>query len=222
MSTPQGPNPPPDAADQPSGRPGWGQPPPGGWGQQPPYPPGQPDPTRVWSPPPSGPPPPHPSWSNHPPGQQPTQQQWAPHPGAPQPAQQWPAPPPGRSDWNQQQWPGQGYPGAPDPAARNKSALPWIIGAMVVVLGLVAVLGFVTPAFLVSRVFDQAALQQGVQQVLIESYGIAGVESVTCEAGVEVTAGESFECAAVVEGEDVTVPIRITSATGDYEVGRPL
>ncbi|MGH3566639.1 MAG: DUF4333 domain-containing protein [Pseudonocardia sp.] len=119
--------------------------------------------------------------------------------------------------------PGQGYPRAPYPAAgKKKPALPWIIGALVVVLGLVAVLGFVTPAFLVSRVFDRAALQQGVQQMLTENYGIAGVESVTCEAGVEVVAGESFECAAVVEGEDVTVPIRITSADGDYEVGRPI
>jgi len=88
--------------------------------------------------------------------------------------------------------------------------------------GVVTVLGFVTPAFLITRVFDRTDVQQGVQQVLTKSYGIAGVESVLCDAGVEVAAGTSFNCAAVIKGENMTVRIQITSADGDYEVGRPV
>lgn len=208
MSTPQGPNPPPgNAPGQPSDQPVWGRQPPGGWGQQSP-----------------------PAWD---------QQQRSPHsPGARSPGQQ------GRAGWNQQfaqqgpgpqflhppgqQWPthppGQGYPPLPEPAAPKKSAMAsWIIiGAVVVILGMVAVLGFVTPAFFVTRVFDKVAVQQGVQRVLTESYGIPAVGSVTCGENIEVIVGASFDCEAIVDSETVSVPVRVTSNDGNYEVGMPI
>ncbi len=93
---------------------------------------------------------------------------------------------------------------------------------MVVVLAVVAVLGFVTPGFFVTRVFDASAVQGGVQKVLTTDYGISGVTAVTCGEGIEVTSGASFDCQATVDGQSVRVPIRVTSNSGDYEVGRPL
>jgi hypothetical protein len=100
--------------------------------------------------------------------------------------------------------------------------MPLIIGgvAAVVVLAVVAVLGFVSPGFFNTRVLDAAAVQSGVQQVLTQDYDLE-VQSVTCPDGTEVATDATFECTAVIDGEQVAVPIRITSEDGNYEVGRP-
>lgn len=90
----------------------------------------------------------------------------------------------------------------------------------VALIGVGAVLAFVTPGYLVTRVFDDATVAQGVQRVLTDTYGLA-VSSVTCPAGIVVVAGASFECTATVAGRPVRVPNRILGASGDYEVGRP-
>jgi hypothetical protein len=95
------------------------------------------------------------------------------------------------------------------------------VGAVVFVLVLVGVLGFGYPGFFNTQVLDAAAVQQGVQGVLTQEYGLE-VETVTCAEGVVVEAGASFECQATVDGENMTVPITITSDQGNYEVGRPL
>jgi Domain of unknown function (DUF4333) len=127
----------------------------------------------------------------------------------------------GRPD-GQQQW-GAAYPslpGSPTPGGA-RGRMPLMIGAAtVVVLALVGVLGFVTPGFFNTLVLDATAVQDGVRQVLTQDYGLE-VESVTCPEGTTVTPEVTFECTAVVDGEQVGVPIRITSTDGNYEVGRP-
>ncbi len=134
----------------------------------------------------------------------------------------------GAQQWGgdqQQQWGGAGGypPPLPDQSGRagGRSKLPFIlIGVLVLVLAVVGVLGFVTPGFFVTRVFDPAALQQGVQGVLTNDYGLA-VDSVTCGQDIQVDEGARFECDATVDGQPTKVPITVTSADGAYEVGRP-
>lgn len=71
-----------------------------------------------------------------------------------------------------------------------------------------------------TRVFDEAALEFGVAQILRDSYGIAAT-NVTCPSQVVVLAGVRFVCTAVVAGNVESVAIRVTTGAGDYEVGRP-
>jgi hypothetical protein len=151
------------------------------------------------------------------------QQQWG---AQPQPGQQaWGGP--ATQQWqggDQQQWGGAtpGYPPLPDGQKRSGgSKLPWIIVAVVVVvLAAVGVLGFVTPGFFVTKVFDATAVQQGVQKILSDNYQVTA-SAVTCPANVKVASGASFECQATVDGAQKTVPITVTSSSGDYQVGRP-
>jgi hypothetical protein len=139
---------------------------------------------------------------------------WAPGGPSQQPTQQWG----GRPD-AQQQW-GPSYP-SPQDSAAAKSRRTLFVGIAAVVLAVVVgVLGFVAPGFFLQRVLDAAAVQEGVRQVLTQDYGLQ-VESVTCPEGTAVVADTAFECTAVVDGEQIAVPIRITSGDGNYEVGRP-
>ena len=77
-----------------------------------------------------------------------------------------------------------------------------------------------SPGFFNTKVLDVGAVQTGVQQVLTQDYGLK-VQSVTCPDGQQVLPNATFECTAVVDGDQVTVPIKITSEDGNYEVGRP-
>jgi hypothetical protein len=135
-----------------------------------------------------------------------------------QPGQQWSGRPDGQQPW------APGYPAQQEArgAGGAKGRMPLIIGAgaAVVVLVVVGVLGFVSPGFFNTRVLDTAAVQNGVQQVLTQDYDLE-VQSVTCPDGQQVVPDATFECTAVVDGDQVTVPVRITSADGNYEVGRP-
>ena len=92
---------------------------------------------------------------------------------------------------------------------------------MILLAGVVGFLGFVTPGFFLVRVLDPAAVQTGVQKVLTNDYGLTGVDRVICSEGNRVAVDTTFECRATVAGDQVTVPIRVTSTEGDYEVGRP-
>ncbi|MCY7343194.1 MAG: DUF4333 domain-containing protein [Pseudonocardia sp.] len=140
---------------------------------------------------------------------------WEPQPWAQQPAQPW------GSQQGAQQW-GPGYPVPPDSRPGTSRLLLILGGVGVLVVAMIAVLGFVTPGFLVTRVFDAAAVQDGVRRVLTDDYRIDGVASVTCGDAIQVTSGKSFDCQATIDGEQVPVPVRITTDSGNYEVGRPL
>jgi hypothetical protein len=86
------------------------------------------------------------------------------------------------------------------------------------VLGLLA---FVAPGFLVTRVFDAAAMERDVARVLVEDHGIGGVTAVGCSGQVRVVADTRFECTATIDGAAVAVPMRVVDDDGGYEVGRP-
>jgi hypothetical protein len=233
MSNPQGPS------HNPADPPAWGKEPAGGWGQP------NPDDERTqrvdprsFAPgggqPPAAPPQqgwngPSPQQYGAPPQQQPYGgQQYGGQPqyGAPQ------QPYPPQQGWPQQggpqptqQWGGQqpGYPPPPEtPAKSGRSKLPLILGGIgVLVVAAVLVLGFVTPGFFVSKVFDTAAVQTGVQKILTDSYGVKDVTTVTCGQNITVTAGNTFTCDATIAGKPARIPVKITSNAGDYEVGRP-
>lgn len=170
-------------------------------------------------------PPPYESTPSY--GQQPTQQ-WSgdQQSWGPQPTQQWPQPggqPPGGQHPGGQWDPGYRQPDATARPASRGMKLPLIAGGVaVLVIAVVAVLGFVTPAFFVTKVFDAAALESGVTKVLTESYGLKGVTGVTCKSDIRVTNGAAFDCDAVIDGKTKKVPIKVTSSDGTYEVSQPL
>ncbi len=133
--------------------------------------------------------------------------------------QPWAGPEAGQQEW------GDGHPAQADPSVSGRarrSRLPIVLGVVaVVVAAVVLVLGFVTPGFFVTKVFDTAAVQTGVQKVLTDDYGLTGVTGVTCQQKVTVVKGGRFTCQATVAGAQKQVPITITSDDGAYEVGRP-
>jgi hypothetical protein len=96
-----------------------------------------------------------------------------------------------------------------------------VLSVVVAVLVVGGILGFVTPGFFVTKVFDTAAVQQGVQKVLTTDYKIEGVGDVRCPANVQVKVGETFTCTTTVNGKPANIQITIKSADGSYEVGRP-
>jgi hypothetical protein len=172
-----------------------------------------------------GQPPPYGQPSFGRPQQGPGQQYGQPGPGpAPFGSPGW-----GLSQQPTQQFPGQpqvapqrgpqGGPQAPEQRGGVKRLLPIVLGGVAVV-ALVALLGFVTPGFFVTRVFDPVALQSGVQHVLTQNYHM-DVAGVRCEEGIRVDEGTRFECDATVDGASVKVPIIVTGSDGSYEVGRP-
>jgi hypothetical protein len=93
------------------------------------------------------------------------------------------------------------------------------VAAAVVVA--VLVLGFVSPGWFVTRVFDATAVQTGVAKILTDDYGAEGVADVRCPANVGVTAGATFTCDATIDSDPVKIPVRVTDGNGRYEVGRP-
>lgn len=207
------------------------QPPPGGWDQQQGWGQQQPPAPGGWQQPPAQQPPPPqqgaPAWDQPTQamgwGQPPQQQSWDAQ--APQPTQVW-----GQDQqqaWGQppqqQSWQPPGYPGADQSGSgRSRSALPWIVvSAVVLILAVVGVLGFVTPGFFVTKVFDASAVQTGVKTVLTSDYKLQGVSDPTCPAQQEVKVGAAFSCTVNIDGKSKTVPITVKTSDGSYEVGRP-
>ncbi|PWR11037.1 hypothetical protein DKT68_07110 [Micromonospora acroterricola] len=136
--------------------------------------------------------------------------------GAPPPAPRWaPAPPP--------QWgPASTVPGAG--AERRRRISPKLVagvaGPVVALVALVAVLGLVWPGFLNRKVFDTAALQQGVLTVLRDDYQL-DANNVACPTGQSVTVDNRFSCSAQVAGVSKTISVTVKSSDGRFEVGRP-
>lgn len=237
-------------ADPPAEQPPWGQQQYGGWGQQQGQQGQQGwDPDRTQSVDPrawgqqSGPQQQQQA-QGWPPQDQYGQQQYGGPPPGPQPTQQWAGGPqqqgwgpPGQQGWNQQatqqwtgqqpgaqqQWGGPSYPALPEPspARSGRSKLPLILGGVgVLVVAAILVLGFVWPGFFLTRVFDAAAVQAGVQRVLTDDFD-RQVTAVTCARDIRVITGSSFTCDATIDGATVKVPIKVTSDAGAYEVGPP-
>lgn len=97
-----------------------------------------------------------------------------------------------------------------------------IIGgaALLVVIAVVLVLGFAWPGFFNSKTLDHAAAENGVKQVLTNSYG-ANVSAVTCPSGVKVEQGATFTCDVTIDGSTQKVTSTFTDNSGTYEVARP-
>lgn len=189
----------------------WAQPP---WGPQ-----HQPQQPQQWGQPQQQPgyPPQQPQWGQQPPpyGQQPggAYPQSGPQ-VQPQYGQQ-----PGQYDYGQ--FPGTAQPGGEQPA-KSKKGLFIGIGALVVVVAVVCFLGFVTPGFFKTEVFNSTQMQTDVQKLLTDTYKIDGVTSVTCPAQQEVKDGTKFECTATINGKQQQVPITVKGSGGNYEVSPPV
>ncbi|MPY77970.1 MAG: DUF4333 domain-containing protein [Actinophytocola sp.] len=202
----------------------YGQPPPGGTypPQQPggTYPPGGPQPQH-----PGGtyPPQPPPGGTYPPSGPQP-QQPWA-QPGQPWPQQPYGAPyghPPGGQPGGFGQ-----YPPGLEPEQQKKSKAPlWIgIGVLALLIAVVAVLGFIAPGFFFKeKVFDAAAVEQGVEKILTDE----GVEfeqgSASCPTDQPVRQNHTFTCTVTIDGEQKDVPIKVVDAEASppkYQVETP-
>ncbi len=93
------------------------------------------------------------------------------------------------------------------------------IGLGAVALIVLAVLLFLTPGWAVTRTLDKNALQNGVTQILTQNYGLQ-VGAVECPDDVAVEADTEFACQALIDGEPVTVPGKVTSDEGNYQVSR--
>ncbi|WP_226358931.1 DUF4333 domain-containing protein [Pseudonocardia sp. ICBG601] len=117
--------------------------------------------------------------------------------------------------------PGEDEPWVSRDAVRSPSRTRlWIlagIGAVVVAALVVGALFWA--GVLGSDRLDRTTLQAGVTQVLTRDYGLQ-VGAIACPEDVEVSAGTRFTCQAVVDGEQVEVPVVVTSDQGDYQVGR--
>lgn len=124
--------------------------------------------------------------------------------------------PQGEPSWNQSK---QTRPRVSARQRGRRRLLVAIVTALVVVL--VVVLGFVSPGWFVTRVFDAGAVQAGAAKVLTDDYAIDGVADVRCPQDVQVKAGATFSCDATIDGDPVTIPITVTDDGGAYQVGRP-
>jgi hypothetical protein len=172
-----------------------------------------------WWQPPSGPPS----------GGQPAQ--WQPgHPPAPQ-YQQAP-PPPGPAPLGPRQ--GQ-FGGGFQPAhygglgafpediriTKKKSKKPLVFGA----IGVIVLLGAGAVAWLLGAfsgdTLEQNSLQDGVSQVLKESYGEQDVKNVSCPSGQPIKAGTTFDCSAQVAGRPKQITVRVLNDSPEFEVGAP-
>lgn len=147
----------------------------------------------------------------------------------PQPQYQYPQQPPtgqqfaqypqqfGQPQYGQQPYPQYAQPAAPGGSA-SRTGL-WIgLGAAAVL-----VIGVILAVLLVGgdTTLDRAAAERGVEQVLTGSYGITGIEDVSCPSDQKVEQGASFTCTLTVQGQPQSVTATFTDSGGKYEVSRP-
>lgn len=236
MSSPYGP---PGGTDP---QQGWGQQPTyGGSGQYPNSPAGgfpQPGYGQQPYPQQGGYPQPEPGYRQQPPQPQPGygEQPMPPGYGQPDPQQY-----PGYGQTQQQQYPPYGqqqqqqpYPGyqtggfaVAEKPGRSHTGLLWtVLIIAVVVLAVVAVLGFAWAPrpggqpFFVSKVLSQGAVQDGVKHILQDVYKI-NVGTVSCPQTMDVVVGNTYTCQATVSGQSKQVLITVKTSDGQYEVAEP-
>jgi len=110
-----------------------------------------------------------------------------------------------------------GVPGQP----KRSAAVRWAGLGVLLLVFVVAVLGFVVPGFFKTTVFEQNALQNGVKGILTNSYNLTGVDSVSCPADQQVKSGARFTCQASIAGKEKPVTVTVTDDQGTYQVARP-
>lgn len=71
------------------------------------------------------------------------------------------------------------------------------------------------------RIFDEAALEDGVRHVLVASYQLTDVGAVRCPSDQAVQAGISFDCTVVLGGVTKSVTLTVRGVDGTYEVAQP-
>ncbi|KZB88081.1 DUF4333 domain-containing protein [Amycolatopsis regifaucium] len=125
----------------------------------------------------------------------------------------------GQYEYGQGQF--QGTPGEAQDKPKSKKGLFIGIGALVVIIAAVGILGFVTPGWFNTQVFNNTQMQTDVQKLLTETYKIPNVSAVSCPSGKEVKDGEKFTCTATIDGKPQDVPITVKGDTGNYEVSPP-
>jgi Domain of unknown function (DUF4333) len=115
----------------------------------------------------------------------------------------------------------------PMPARRSRKRL-WFAGLVVLVLtaAAVAILGFWTPGFFITRELDVAKVQDGVQHILTDpkdGYGISNVANIKCNNGQNPSAtdGTTFRCDATIDGAKRQVALKVVDHDGTYQVSLP-
>jgi hypothetical protein len=68
---------------------------------------------------------------------------------------------------------------------------------------------------------DQKSVQDGVVQVLKNSFGESDTQNAQCPANQEIKTGATFDCTVKVAGQQKKVTIRILNDKPEYEVGAP-
>ncbi|NYH77103.1 hypothetical protein FHR84_000417 [Actinopolyspora biskrensis] len=107
-------------------------------------------------------------------------------------------------------------------SGRGRKLRPWFFAAFTVLVALVvAFLGFVAPGWFYRSVLDAGSVQAGVRQIVRDSYGMEGVESVSCPSGQPVRPGHSFTCEVSTGGDDERVRVVVQDEEGTYAVERP-
>lgn len=155
-------------------------------------------------------------WPPQPPPQWDPQQQGQ-MPGA-QP--QWGGPPqqPPSGQWSSGQWGSQpGWDRLTVAKPKKTGVIVSVVVVAVLVIG--AIVGVL--ALTSTDQLDQQAVQQGVQKVLSDSYGVSDATDVSCPKGQKVEVGHSFSCSVKIGGDTKKVDIQITQDNGTYEVGKP-
>ncbi len=92
---------------------------------------------------------------------------------------------------------------------------------VVVAIAAFLVTGLVAPGFLNSTVFDNKAVQQGVEKILKDDYKLDNVSDVSCPSNKKVEVGSTFECTAKIDGDSKKIKITVKTEDGQYEVGQP-
>jgi hypothetical protein len=139
---------------------------------------------------------------------------------------------PGQDPYGQPPYGGQQFPpyGAPGTDPRSKKSMRTILavvgGLLVLVIAVVAVMGFWKPGFFVTTKLDVNAAQTGVAQILgdeANGYGAKNVKDVKCNNGSSPTVkkGDTFDCEVSIDGTKRQVTVTFQDDNGTYEVGRP-
>lgn len=127
----------------------------------------------------------------------------------------------GQQPFGQQPY-GQQFTIPPAPKKSKTGLIVGIAAAVVIVIVIVVVLvGWLTGAFF-SKKFDNAKVNEGVTQVLKDSYNEADTSNVSCATdGVKVKEGSTFSCDATIGGQQKKVEVKVLDSDGKYQVGAP-